>query len=80
MKSRGIDYIGPIPQLPALLGIDFYDPNGIRLEFACQPEDAETPVVIPCITQTKADARVELETLPGVTAEWIEKRLEALPG
>src|SRR5207253_3041290 len=34
LKSHGIDYIGPIAQLPGLLGIYFYDPNGIRLEFA----------------------------------------------
>ena len=80
LKSRGIDYIGPIPQLPGLLGIYFYDPNGIRLEFACQPEDGEMPAVIPCITQTKAEARAELESLPGVTPEWIERRLDALPG
>jgi hypothetical protein len=45
LKSRGIDYRGPIPQLPGLLGIYFYDPNGIRLEFACQPEDGEAPAV-----------------------------------
>ena len=79
LKSRGVDYIGPIPQLPGLLGIYFYDPNGIRLEFACQPEDAETPAVIACITQTRAEASAELESLPGVTPEWIEQRLAALP-
>ena len=79
LKSRGIDYIGPIPQLPGLLGIYFYDPNGIRLEFACQPQNGEMPADIACITQTKAEARAEVETLPGVTAEWIEKRLVALP-
>ena len=79
LRSRDIEYIGPIPQLPGLLGIYFYDPNGIRLEFACQPEDGETPAVIPCITQTKAEARAELETLPGVTPEWIERRLAGLP-
>jgi catechol 2,3-dioxygenase-like lactoylglutathione lyase family enzyme len=79
LKSRGIEYIGPIPQLPGLLGIYFYDPNGIRLEFACQPEDGETPAVISCITQTKAEARAELATLPGVSPEWIEKRLTCLP-
>jgi hypothetical protein len=80
LKAHGIDYIGPIAQLPGLLGIYFYDPNGIRLEFACQPEDGEAPAVIPCITQTKAEARGELATLPGVTPEWIEMRLAALPG
>src|ERR1700720_4338805 len=68
--SRRIEYIGPIPQLPGLLGIYFYDPNGIRLGFAWQPEDGETSAVIPCITQTKAEAHAELETLPGVTPEW----------
>jgi catechol 2,3-dioxygenase-like lactoylglutathione lyase family enzyme len=78
--SHGIDFIGPIPQLPGLLGIYFYDPNGIRLEFACQPEDGEAPAVIPCTTQTKTEARAELETLPDVMPEWIERRLAALPG
>ena len=78
-RGGSTDYIGPIPQLPGLLGIYFYDPNGIRLEFACQPEDGEMPAVIPCIAQTRAEARAELETLPGVTAEWIEQRIAALP-
>jgi catechol 2,3-dioxygenase-like lactoylglutathione lyase family enzyme len=79
LASRRIDYIGPIQQLPGLLGIYFYDPNGIRLEFACQPDDGEAPAVIPCVMQTRAEARSELATLPGVTPEWIEKRLAALP-
>ncbi len=78
LKARGIDYIGPIRQLPGLLGIYFYDPNGIRLEFACQPEDGEMPDVIARVTQTKAEARAELASLPGVTPEWIEERLSAL--
>jgi hypothetical protein len=65
--------------LPGLLGLYFYDPNGIRLEFACQPEDGEMPAVIPCVTQTKAEARAELASLPGVTRDWIEERLSALP-
>jgi hypothetical protein len=69
LKAHGIDHIGPIAQLPGLLGIYFYDPNGIRLEFACQPEDGQDPAVIPCVTQTKAEARAELATLPGVTPE-----------
>jgi catechol 2,3-dioxygenase-like lactoylglutathione lyase family enzyme len=79
LKARGIDYIGPIPQLPGLLGLYFYDPNGIRLEFACQPGDGPAPAVIPCVLQSKAEARAELATLPGVTQEWIEQRLAALP-
>jgi catechol 2,3-dioxygenase-like lactoylglutathione lyase family enzyme len=78
LKARGIDYIGPIPQLPGLVGIYFYDPNGIRLEFACQPEDGEMPAVIACIAQGKEEARAELATLPGATQEWVEERLSAL--
>jgi hypothetical protein len=38
------------------------------------------PTVIPCVTQTRAEARDELATLPGVTPDWIERRLAALPG
>src|SRR5439155_19030788 len=72
LKAHGIDYIGPIPQLPGLLGIYFYDPNGIRLEFACQPADGDAPGVIDCISQTREAARAELASLPGVGAEGIE--------
>ncbi|HXP31095.1 MAG TPA: VOC family protein, partial [Stellaceae bacterium] len=79
LKARGIDYIGPIPQLPGLLGIYFYDPNGIRLEFACQPIQGEAQQIVGTITQSKAQARAELETLPGATRQWIEQRLAALP-
>ena len=79
LKARGIDYIGPIPQLPGLLGIYFYDPNGIRLEFACQPADGERPAVIECVRQRKAEARAELAGLPGASVEWVERRLAALP-
>ena len=80
LKAHGIAHIGPIPQLPGLVGIYFYDPNGIRLEFACQPADGEAPAVLSCVTQTKDEARAELASLPGVTAEWLEERLSALPG
>ena len=70
--SPGSCGIGPIPQLPGLVGIYFFDPNGIRLEFACQPADGEQPNVLKCNTQTKEELRRELETLPGATPEWIE--------
>ena len=38
--SRGIDYIGPIPQLPGLLGIYFYDPTA---SVSNSPEAARGP-------------------------------------
>jgi len=75
LKQRGIEYIGPIPQLPGLEGIYFMDPNGIRLEFACQPADGGEPKVLASNTQGKEELRRELETLPGATSEWIERRL-----
>jgi hypothetical protein len=63
LKSHGIDYIEAIAQIPGLFGIYFYDPNGIRLEFTCQPDDGEAPAVISCVTRTKAEARDEPATL-----------------
>jgi catechol 2,3-dioxygenase-like lactoylglutathione lyase family enzyme len=79
LKMHGIDYLGPIPQMPGLVGIYFYDPNGIRLEFACQPADGENPDVMGCVTMTRDEARTELASLEGATPAWIEKRLAALP-
>jgi glyoxylase I family protein len=78
LSARGVEYIGPIAQLPGLVGLYFFDPNGIRLEFACQPTDGEAPAVIACVRQTRDDARAELAGLPGVTEEWVERRLPAL--
>jgi catechol 2,3-dioxygenase-like lactoylglutathione lyase family enzyme len=74
LKQHDIPYIGPIPQLPGLMGIYFIDPNGIRLEFACQPADGDEQKVLACVTQTPEQLRKELETLPGATPEWIASR------
>ena len=78
LKERGIPYYGPLPQLPGLLGIYFYDPNGIRLEFACQPADGDHPAVITCNSQTREEAERELATLPSVTDEWCAEMTAAL--
>jgi catechol 2,3-dioxygenase-like lactoylglutathione lyase family enzyme len=77
LKDKGIEYNGPTPQLPGLIGIYFYDPNGIRMEMACQPADGESPDVITCNTQTRAVARAELETLTDDGA-WIDSMLKTL--
>jgi catechol 2,3-dioxygenase-like lactoylglutathione lyase family enzyme len=74
LKKAGVEYIGPIPQLPGLEGIYFIDPNGIRMEFACQPEDGENPGVIECVKQTPEELAQELATLPGVTKQWIKEK------
>jgi len=79
LKAHGVSYSGPVEQLPGTIGIYFYDPNGIRLEFACQPIQGEAQQIVGTITQSKAQARAELETLPGATRQWIEQRLAALP-
>ena len=80
LKQNNIAYVGPIPQMPGLDGIYFFDPNGIRLEFACQPDDAEAPVVIDCVAQTKEDAAQELRSLAGVDKAWLDEMTAALPG
>lgn len=77
LKGRGIKYNGPTPQLPGLIGIYFYDPNGIRMEMACQPVDGENPEIVTCNTQTRAVARAELETLTDDQV-WIDKMLRTL--
>lgn len=79
LKARGIEYIGPIEQLPGLMGIYFMDPNGIRLEFACQPADGDDQAVIDCLKQTQAQASAELATLPGADPAWIKRRTADLP-
>ncbi len=55
------------------------DPNGIRMEFACQPADGDLPKVIDCVLQTKEEAGAELATLPGATQDWVARRTAALP-
>jgi len=79
LRKHKISYNGPIPQLPGLDGIYFYDPNGFRLEFACQPEDADNPQVIARMSQTQAECAGELATLPGADAAWVKEMTSALP-
>jgi catechol 2,3-dioxygenase-like lactoylglutathione lyase family enzyme len=79
LKKHDVPYIGPIPQMPGLDGIYFMDPNGIRLEFACQAADGNSPHVIECCVQTKAEARHELQTLAGVDEAWLKEMTANLP-
>jgi catechol 2,3-dioxygenase-like lactoylglutathione lyase family enzyme len=79
LKANNVSYIGPIPQMPGLDGIYFMDPNGIRLEFACQAADGNDPHVIECCMQTKASALHELRTLPGVDEAWLDEMTANLP-
>lgn len=78
LKQAGVETIGPIPQLPGMLGLYFIDPNGMRIEFACQPADGESPAVVDCVKQTRSEARAELARIPGATPEWIERHVAGL--
>lgn len=79
LDDKGIPHSGSIPQLPGLLGVYFYDPNGLRLEFACQPADGEHPAVMPALTQTKDEIAEELATLDGADDAWIARYTAPLP-
>jgi catechol 2,3-dioxygenase-like lactoylglutathione lyase family enzyme len=80
LKAHNVPYIGPLPQMPGLDGIYFFDPNGIRLEFACQAADGNNPHVIECCTQPRQEALRELRTLPGVDDAWLSEMTAKLPG
>jgi catechol 2,3-dioxygenase-like lactoylglutathione lyase family enzyme len=79
LKKHNIPYIGPIPQMPGLDGIYFYDPNNIRLEFACQHADGENPDVMRNTIQSKHEALEELRSLPGVDEAWLKEMTSNLP-
>ena len=78
LTRHGVPFDGPIDILPGMVSVYFRDPNGIRLEACCHPDEGEGPGVIPKVTQTKAEAAEELETL-GADAAWIETMTEVLP-
>ena len=79
LEAHNIPNSGSIPQLPGLVGVYFYDPNGIRLEFACQPADGEAPGVMVALTQTKDEISAELATLDGADDAWIARYTDPLP-
>jgi catechol 2,3-dioxygenase-like lactoylglutathione lyase family enzyme len=79
LEAHGIPNSGPIEQLPGMVGVYFFDPSGIRLEFACQPSQGDGQHTIAAVTQTKDEARRELESLPGADADWIDGLLDGLP-
>lgn len=79
LKRHDVPYIPPIEQGQGTFGIYFYDPNGIRLEFVCQPEQGDRQRIISHFVQRRQSITTELATLPGADAEWIKQRTAALP-
>ena len=78
LDAAGVEYDGPVDILPGLVSMYFKDPNGVRMEACCQPEEGDDPKVIGAVLQTKAQARVELETT-GASEEWIQQVTANLP-
>ncbi len=78
LTRHGIPFDGPIDILPGMVSIYFRDPNGIRLEACCHPEEGESQGVIGKVSQTRAEAAAELETLD-VDSAWIDAMTEVLP-
>jgi catechol 2,3-dioxygenase-like lactoylglutathione lyase family enzyme len=72
LGRHGIENSGIIETLPGLMSVYFFDPNGIRLEFAWRPVDAAGDVhVIESVPQTQGEALAELRTLNDDPA-WLE--------
>ncbi len=64
LTQANYDYDGPLEVLPGVVSMYVIDPNGIRLEFSCQPADSESePSIVPGVTQTAQEALEELRTL-----------------
>lgn len=73
LDACGISYLGPLEVLPGVYSIYFFDPNGIRLEISCQPEDGEDEIrIVDGVMQTRNDLLRELETLSG-DKNWLER-------
>jgi predicted enzyme related to lactoylglutathione lyase len=75
VRSHGVNVIGPVSLGGRFWSAYFFDPNGIRLEFATSR--TKTPVgVVDSVRQTEEEARAELETLfddPRLVDEWLAK-------
>jgi catechol 2,3-dioxygenase-like lactoylglutathione lyase family enzyme len=64
LERHGVENSGPIQTLPGLMSVYFFDPNGIRLEFAWRPVDSAADIhVLDSVGQSEANALAELQTL-----------------
>jgi len=73
LEASGTPYQGPLEVLPGVFSVYCFDPNGIRLEFSCQPGDGDgEPAIVQGQSQTKAVALAELETLTA-DRDWLDR-------
>jgi catechol 2,3-dioxygenase-like lactoylglutathione lyase family enzyme len=78
LDANRIPYDGPIEILPGIFSIYVFDPNDIRLEFSCQPSNGEgEPLIVPQVTQTKAEAMKELRSL-AADEKWLARAVAGL--
>ncbi len=79
LAAHGIPFDGPIPVMPGMFSIYFYDPvNGTRLEACCQPDQGDAQAVVPACAQNRADALAELRSLHDEPA-WLARVTSAIP-
>jgi len=78
LQAAAVPLIGPIPVGAGTWSVYFHDPNGIRLEFSYQSDDAEDVQVVARWTQTRDEALQELRSLSNDTA-WLERVTAHLP-
>ena len=74
LEALEVPYLPTVEQGPGMYGIYFFDPNGIRLEFACQPVQGEEQQIIEYFVQTPEQLAAELNTLPEADTEWVKRR------
>jgi glyoxylase I family protein len=80
LDAAGIARTPRIAQLPGMEGIYFYDPNGIRLEVACQLADGEAPAVLRGVRQSRSEVRGELAALAAGDEAWLQRMLAGFSG
>ena len=73
LDAHGIPNSGAVESFPNLFSVYFYDPNGIRLEFAWQPAAVSSAIaVLPSVAQTRHEALDELRSLSDDPV-WLER-------
>ena len=78
LKAANVPVIGPVMVGAGTWSVYFMDPNGIRLEFSYQSDDADDVRVVERWTQTQGEAVAELASLSDDKA-WLEQVTAHLP-
>lgn len=78
LTAASYAYDGPLEVLPGVVSMYVIDPNGIRLEFSCQPANGEgEPVIVSGVTQGAEEALEELRTLTS-DEKWLARAVANL--